>query len=678
MLKNFLKLLHNQRAQMMVLYALLVPLLFTVGGAAVDLGWYYMNVSRLQNIADSAVIAGADVLVHPLKGGELTDYTYGYLLPKVPNTADLTESNRFTDTGDNEAKKYIKKNLEGNVSWNGDKIQDNYNNSELKFAKTLYEKPDDDYKPLYYEIELTEKHNHLFSMFDSFDMVISVKSAAKFTHNKETPDSGPTLYEQMEELKAAKIYADFYEIQEEYKQIYDKSKSELIEKYISEGYSQADAEELAKTELGDRYKTTFKQAQKRTVQTSGNWWQRDLATYRTESNTVRGIGGPDWNIDQLDIDDLFIDFKVDVSYKFFTSDWDLDMEPPKGLTYSSDYNKIFDGSKKETDDVRYKYRIHSIIGIEPKRDKSNRPTTSFPYKVRKDMGRVEPDPLYARIESEQIKLTRYSPKDLDGYNSVHQIIINVNQSNIASDDRPMVFFYDGPDKIDENSSVRDSKPVILHLNADFRGVLYAPNSPVVICGNNKNFKGFVVAKEFRKLKSADEFKDEGYEKVVRKDKQNYVGEYDEIFVRPSDIKTSDSATIPENCIAVTRSNGESGYIKRTCEHFTKVTVERVDGRKDAALKIDYTKQYLPEMYVGKTGEVALSDEKITATVNGADTDKPKYSDDVDKIFNAVSDFDLASSTFDSFLLLKMVNYTYLNQSGTLDNFFTTDRAKIIY
>ena len=52
----------NQKGQSMILFALLTPVLFTVGGAALDLGWYYLNLSKLQNAADAAALAGAQVI----------------------------------------------------------------------------------------------------------------------------------------------------------------------------------------------------------------------------------------------------------------------------------------------------------------------------------------------------------------------------------------------------------------------------------------------------------------------------------------------------------------------------------------------------------------------------------------------------------------------------------------
>ena len=47
----------------MTLYGLLIPFLLLVVGVGLDLGWYYLNVSRLQNAADAAALAGAQALV---------------------------------------------------------------------------------------------------------------------------------------------------------------------------------------------------------------------------------------------------------------------------------------------------------------------------------------------------------------------------------------------------------------------------------------------------------------------------------------------------------------------------------------------------------------------------------------------------------------------------------------
>ena len=53
----------KQRGQVLVFYALMIPLLLLFAGAGLDLGWYYLNVSRLQNAADAAALAGAQALI---------------------------------------------------------------------------------------------------------------------------------------------------------------------------------------------------------------------------------------------------------------------------------------------------------------------------------------------------------------------------------------------------------------------------------------------------------------------------------------------------------------------------------------------------------------------------------------------------------------------------------------
>ena len=103
--------------------------------------------------------------------------------------------------------------------------------------------------------------------------------------------------------------------------------------------------------------------------------------------------------------------------------------------------------------------------------------------------------MYVRIESEPFNPLSFKPAHTY-YSTVRQIFINVNQSNMDEKYRPLVIFYDGPEQMEANSSVRDSQPVVLTLNDDARVILFAPNSPVVIRGNNHKMQGFVIAKEY--------------------------------------------------------------------------------------------------------------------------------------------------------------------------------------
>ena len=694
MLKKFL---HNQRGQMFVLYALLVPILFLVGGAAVDLGWYYVNAARLQNMADSAIIASSKVLTKT--DGELSNYRYNYYLPQAPKQL-TAEEYRNTESGDLEAKKYISKNLEISNDWIADNhVTDTFSDVTLNFKKNTFPTKDaDGYPILYYEITLSETPNHLFEFFNFFgETKISVKSAAKFT---QVPDSeeetGPSLFDQMEAIKKDKVY-DYWEvIQNEYREDANKLKADikaeaattgedeetvraryiaqLAEEYMERGVAKDTAISRATNDLkGDR---SADKARERSVTTSGNYWLKDSTSYRTENLTLRGIGGNKFDINQTSFDDLFINTIQDLNFNF-KADWDITETLPAGFKVPDSFLQtncgIWDGDTKITapknnnpplvqllqkadpDNLRFFYRVLALIGVEEDRSKIGKKI--FPYKVRE--GRDKPDPLYARIESEPIKWEQYYTS-YTSWNSVRQFFIDVNCANTKDEDRPIIFFYDGPRKINEDSHIRDSKPIIFNLNADFRGVIYAPNSPVVVAGNNHNFTGFIVAKKFLKLKTDSDFTE--YKKVVRKDNHN------DVYVAEENIKSSE--TLPENSIAVTYSEGESGknyYIERDAKRFEKISQVKVDSTYYSPVKI-------PEMFVNEIGDVQFSDE-ISATVEG--TDETKYTHAKDNIFTK-DDFNLASSTFNNFFIVKFVNYTYLNREGSLDNFFATERSKNVY
>ncbi|MBE8950104.1 MAG: Tad domain-containing protein [Quinella sp. 3Q1] len=107
------------------------------------------------------------------------------------------------------------------------------------------------------------------------------------------------------------------------------------------------------------------------------------------------------------------------------------------------------------------------------------------------------DPMYLRIEAEP---------DVDHYSNVYyhtpvrQFVININADNTADNKRPLFFYYDGPDKVKSENA--PPQPLILNLNANFKGVLWMPDVPVVINGNGHTFEGFIVASEFRYLSTS--------------------------------------------------------------------------------------------------------------------------------------------------------------------------------
>lgn len=70
----------KQREQVLVFYALMIPILLLFAGVGLDLGWYYLNVSRLQHAADAAALAGARALV-----AEDRDFNNYYVVRLVSN-----------------------------------------------------------------------------------------------------------------------------------------------------------------------------------------------------------------------------------------------------------------------------------------------------------------------------------------------------------------------------------------------------------------------------------------------------------------------------------------------------------------------------------------------------------------------------------------------------------------
>lgn len=323
--------------------------------------------------------------------GDASEYNFYSLVNEVPDNFKNLISEREPEKGDIAAKNFISINIK-NLDWNENSLKDTWTEQNLYFSRNFYEQTDseidDDSKYYsYYEVILTETPKHFFRIFDSFgDMNIKVNAVAKLSRIFENPDDidhGPNLIEQMEKIKEVVVYRQYYEIMDEYKKFIAKEKETMQNKIqikINEGMSEEDAKNLVESEWKEDFiakyiltgKTlgaatqvandyfsdknfsntedpAFKQSDDRIIISGGNFWLKNLTTHSTEGLTVFGLGGPSWKINQYTIDNMFIDFRYDVSCKF-TSDWDLTLPPPSGLTYSS-HNKIFD-DKKDPDNIR--------------------------------------------------------------------------------------------------------------------------------------------------------------------------------------------------------------------------------------------------------------------------------------------------------------------------------------
>ena len=427
-----------QKGSALVFFALMLPVLFLFIGAAADFGWLYLNQSRLQNAADSAVTAAARALTSR-DGGERT---YSFFVSNfnerldwlVSNGKIVSASDLNTNIGDVAAIKYAKINLKGFLGNDDLKIVD-VNNPEnasvpdafntIKFKRVVYGPDPEDNDAIYYVVVLSERLQHLFDVIDKFDIQNLNSRAMAVVKIAHTPVKKPphdiSLYQQMKALIPQKTYSHWWDIQKEFTNLINKKNKQ-------------DEEAIARLADYTGVTSADDMARMRSVQAKGNEYITGNF-YRTETLTLHGwsqaantngtIKGN--KMDQRNFDNLFVDFKADIKANQF----DNDPASTEGTGYNLDAKNA-----NITDATVLKYRIHDLINI----GKWNASTSTYTYEYQNRPGKESTDPLYIRIESED--------NYVDGNvgNTVRQIIINVNVANTGTNDRPIFFFYDGPQK----------------------------------------------------------------------------------------------------------------------------------------------------------------------------------------------------------------------------------------
>ena len=400
-------------------------MLFVFVGVTFDLSWYYLNVSRMQNAADAAVIAGAQKLTK--KNQILSGYNSAFLINGF-SSYECYEVTRDISTGDKVAKTYVGKNLAKDGStWDDDEIIDLWTRKNISFTSTLYSGNKDNLETLYYHVMLEEEVPHLLLNGWFPEMPVQVSSVARINYYLK----GYDLFHQMKKLGDKQTYKDLAELGAEK----DFEPETIAERGI--------LPEISSDEEGNNpYVKTFNFASQDFIQQAFD----DLIVTISDPNApieLPNIGGSDTsNYRTRRI------INVDKAYPI--RDYNFYMWNPEALEKLRRENEDYENLPN--------WELAELFAKEP------------------------PDPLYIRIES--------APN--------LQTIININVSNMDEDEyRPIVFFYEVPE--DEKSL-----PLILNLNADFRGVLFAPNSPVVVNGNGYEFKGFIIAKSFVELDTEGE------------------------------------------------------------------------------------------------------------------------------------------------------------------------------
>ena len=508
-----------QRGQALLLYALLIPLLFLFLGVTLDMGWYYLNVSRLQNAEDAAVVAGARAFVDDINEKNsaakiFVTYNYDGLIvdsyPKDNPPIDSTsEINTNKIKGDEAAADYVLKNLSADdVNWSKPEHDDSYtifdgwsrgNKSTITLVPSLY----DGDETLYYVVRLNEKVEHLFlpGFFDA--MPAPVVAIAMLTKTTETETAakkvniifnanggtfGDGTDETSKEFTAAESMEDdevsdslnsgkgepSNSIQKEFKGWSTTQNPSAGEKIVV----YEDGKQLTKKQVaelfGDKDTVTLYAVWEEVLPTNNRtlWEQMHylIAKY---------VYDPDWNVSvnkfKAALNDLnFIptgNTAVLNNNKIVYITMAATTKANNSGAYVKDVDRLFLDFRPDG----FIVRVHALINI------------NAAYDVRS--GKSGDDPLYIRIEAE--------PKQGNTGNAPQQIIININADNTADSKRPIFFYYDGPLTYNGTYPDRIAQPVILNMTTDFKGVLFMPEVPVVIHGNGHKFEGFIVASEFR-------------------------------------------------------------------------------------------------------------------------------------------------------------------------------------
>lgn len=299
-------------------------------------------------------------------------------------------------------------------------------------------------------------------------------------------------------------------------------------------------------------------ADNRSVFTGGSYYKSGKSN-RVEASLLNGQafasskGNPyNTGVDQTTFDDLFISIQNEMNTNLaLNEDADLKINAVSG---DWDYGDTL------ANNYQYSYRIHFPVII----------VKAYPVRS----GKSAPDSLYAFIEQEPIKqevtLSDSSTFTREDMSSVRQIIINNDIANTGTYDRPLVFFYEGPEVPlkkyhpelydgDDYVGARPFLPIILNLYANFRGIIFAPNNPVIINGNGFKLEGFVVAREFRRLKTWKDFQNAKYSSGSDSGKPVYV--YSDVATYKNNASKNAPFYAQVSNWKVKNSSSTSGYVQ---------------------------------------------------------------------------------------------------------------------
>ena len=320
----------QQDGQTAVFFALLLPVLILFLFVVFDLGWLYLNKSRLQNAAEAAAIAGANQFCAESTEGYnsvMLVYDYDRELNKtiINSTAGVEQA-----TSDS-----WKSNLVGNTTSD----EDSWTKATVTMPVSKFLGESADAETIYYEVKLTEDVKHIFKVLDNvFSTKIPAIAVVEITKVDDTQLAELPLLPQMQALNETQTMGNW----EEQRVAYNKFKNATAEKYFDSGAEDRnrlyydgkwnhfqDAGDSTKSQLHPKTKAKYNRAQIHYI--TGERYKYENIEVGGENSTVtltKANGSYDSEIIYSDdiVDSLNIDFRQDVELDFsgnLTDDWDI-------------------------------------------------------------------------------------------------------------------------------------------------------------------------------------------------------------------------------------------------------------------------------------------------------------------------------------------------------------------
>ncbi|SEH32370.1 TadE/TadG family type IV pilus assembly protein [Selenomonas sp. KH1T6] len=496
----------SQKGAVLVFVALLLPMLVFFGGMAIDFGRAYLYKSDLQNAADAAALAGVAAVASTNGKARLINDA------NVPANAEISSDTALKNKAASAANAILVKDIGRNGA--------NDANTKLRTESQEAEDGEHQKNTYYYMVELTDEVRMVFARLflpdsllpDGWNIKVVARAWAKAGDGGNNGgNDGVDLLTQMNEVVGLELPSTF---------------NEWWKKEVG-GNTMETAQQLSYTNTGVQ------------IGADGS---------RSEIFNMDGTE-EDKNVRK----NLFINFKQDIHYdttlvenfdvtdlqgmsyeearSLFYNDgkkfvniilpngkvlkgpvtWDtLIRELGPQITYSNDKTwwnltngyLTWDAIDPEQREIVWKALTSSVtatINVTepfPMRDVAALPDKDVSLNTEGE--RNLQDPLYVMIESEEFNETGVN-------NTIHDININITADNTGMTDgkydfRPIVFAYEGPVDVEgKRGEGRKSNTVVVNLGADFRGIIFAPNSSVRInvTGEDREyrkFQGIIIAK----------------------------------------------------------------------------------------------------------------------------------------------------------------------------------------